>query len=159
MLKFLSPAIMVKSIKLSKTFYSDILDLEIMMDNGEHVVFKDGLSLWQIDSAYNNIFKKKPEITKNNIKYFELYFETDNLDDIFKQFSNKDIKFIHEVHEQPWGQRCFRFYDTDDHIIEIAEEVETFVTRLYNDGMTIDQLIEKTHIPIEVLKTFLQKGN
>lgn len=38
--KFVAPAVLVKSIAVSKKFYEHILGQKIEMDNGEHVSFE-----------------------------------------------------------------------------------------------------------------------
>ena len=66
-----------------------------------------------------------------------------------------DIHFIHKTKTYPWLQRVIRFYDPDFHIIEIGESMDTIFKNLYNLGMTIDEISEKTCHPIEYIKKSL----
>jgi len=34
------------------------------------------------------------------------------------------VEFIHEIVEQPWGQKVMRFYDPDYHMIEVGAPIE-----------------------------------
>ncbi len=49
-----------------------------------------------------------------------LYFENEDLDAAFNRIA-EHVDLIHEVRRQFWGQRVFRFFDPDGHIIEIGE--------------------------------------
>jgi uncharacterized glyoxalase superfamily protein PhnB len=49
-----------------------------------------------------------------------LYFETNQLDAAFARLKNK-VRLVHPIERQSWGQRVFRFYDPDGHVIEIGE--------------------------------------
>lgn len=68
---------------------------------------------------------------------------------------HSDIVWVHEIIEYPWGQRDMRLYDPDKHIIEIAEEMGTVIKRFMSQGMTIEQVSERTMFPIESIKYYL----
>ena len=121
--KFHSPALLVKDISVSRQFYEKLLQQKVKLDNGRYVSFAGGFSLWQIDLAYEAIFgnsycQGKPQ---NNGHQFELYFETDNLDDVYTELSGNMVEMLHDIAKQPWGQRVFRVYDPDKYIVEIGE--------------------------------------
>jgi uncharacterized glyoxalase superfamily protein PhnB len=50
-----------------------------------------------------------------------IYFETDDLEKCYMEIIEAKVKTIHGIEKQAWGQRVFRFYDPDEHIIEIGE--------------------------------------
>ncbi len=56
---------------------------------------------------------------KNNLL---LYFETSDLEGVFARLQNQ-VKLIHPIKQQAWGQKVFRFYDPDHHVIEIGEPI------------------------------------
>ena len=85
-----------------------------------------------------------------------MYFEEEKFDDFLKKLKTmKEIKYVHDVKKYDWGQRVIRFYDPDFHIIEIGESMDTIFKNLYNLGMTIDEISEKTCHPIEYIKKSL----
>ena len=49
-----------------------------------------------------------------------LYFEDHDVDAAFVRISPY-VELIHAVQRQAWGQRVFRFYDPDRHVIEVGE--------------------------------------
>ncbi|MBD3212703.1 MAG: glyoxalase [Candidatus Lokiarchaeota archaeon] len=149
--------IFVEDIPSSRNFYENILKQEVEFDFGRNVSFKGGLSIWLRDYALETIFsgqREKISVGKHNA---ELYFEFDDLDELFETISEKEVKMIHPIMEHPWGQRGFRFYDPDDHIIEISETIEAVVLRLHNQGLNINEIDKKSMVPEDVIKKTLQK--
>ena len=85
----------------------------------------------------------------------ELYFEEKDFDkflEYLKEFP--EIQYVHPVEEAPWGQRIVRFYDPDFHIIEVGEPMDAVIKRLFESGMTVEQVSEKSQYPIEYVKRF-----
>jgi catechol 2,3-dioxygenase-like lactoylglutathione lyase family enzyme len=153
-----SAALFVKNIEASKNFYIDILGLSIDLDFGKNVIFKNGFAIWEIQA--DHIIPKTlglNEISDLKVNRFELYFETENLVDIFEALKREEVPFLHEIHEEPWGQQTIRFFDPDNHLIEIGESMRQFVHRFYNQGLTIEQVSKRTSIPIEEINRLLNK--
>jgi catechol 2,3-dioxygenase-like lactoylglutathione lyase family enzyme len=151
-----SCVLLVKDIEKSKQFYNTVLGQKIVMDFGRNVIFEGGLAIWKKDYALNLIFReKKPEIKvgTNNV---EIYFETENLDDLYKNLTGK-VRFIHSIMEHSWGQRAFRVYDPDDYIIEFAESMENVVLRLYNQDLGVEEIAKKSMMPMVFIKLVLEK--
>ena len=150
--KFESAVFFVSDVERSKNFYVNILDQKIIMDFGRNVGFEGGFSIWEADYALNTIFAenaKDHKIGKNNS---EIYFEIENLDEFFDKLKKKSVEVIHNIREHPWGQRAFRFYDPDNHIIEIGEPMHNVVIRMYKEGMSIEEIKKKSLMPIEFIK-------
>lgn len=157
-LKTCSAVLFVKDIEASKKFYIGILGLPVDMDFGKNVIFKNGFAIWEIQE--NQVIPKTlgmNKISDTTVNRFELYFETDNLSDIFETLKRKDISFMHEIHEERWGQQTIRFFDPDNHLIEIGESVRQFVSRLYNQGLTIEQVHQRTSVPVEKVKELIKR--
>ena len=147
----------VKNVEKSKIFYTELLGQEIKMDFGRCVEFIDGFSIWEISYAHKMMgLKEKAPTNKNNV---ELYFEINDLDKLFKILKNEKIRFLHDIIEQPWVQRCFRIYDPDDHIIEFGEPMTVAIERLYNEGLTHNQIMKKTLMPKEIVLDVIGKIN
>lgn len=153
-----STAIFVKDIEISKNFYCNLLGLPIDLDFGKNVIFKSGFAIWEIQN--NHIIPLTlglGKITNASSNRFELYFETENLPDIFKVLKNGNVRFIHEIHEEPWGQQTIRFFDPDNHLIEIGESMRQFVCRFYDQGLTIEQVYKRTSVPVDEIKRLIKK--
>jgi len=156
-LKTCSAALFVKDIETSKKFYIDLLGMSINLDFGKNVIFKNGFAIWEIQN--NHIIPTSLGLdtisdSKNN--RFELYFETENLADIFKTLKSKNVIFLHQIHEEPWGQLTIRFFDPDNHLIEIGESMRQFVSRFYYQGLTKEQVSLRTSIPIETISNLIK---
>ncbi|HEY3390743.1 MAG TPA: VOC family protein [Prolixibacteraceae bacterium] len=157
-LKNCSTVLFVKNIEISKDFYCNILGLPIDLDFGKNVILKSGLTIWEIQG--DQIIPSTLGLEKiSNLSYnrFELYFEVENLSDIFEILKEKNVRFLHEVHEEPWGQQTIRFFDPDNHLIEIGESMRQFVFRFYNQGLTVEQVSKRTSIPVGEVKRLINK--
>jgi catechol 2,3-dioxygenase-like lactoylglutathione lyase family enzyme len=147
-LKNYSTAIFVKDIAVSKYFYSNILGMVIELDLGKNVIFRGGLTIWEIQE--NHIIPRQlgvKNISERSSNRFEIYFETEDIDEVFSRLKKADVIFLHEIHEEPWGQFTFRFFDPDKHLIEIGESMISFLTRMQNEGLSISEICKKTSVP------------
>lgn len=146
----------VKDIEVSKDFYINTLGLQVDQDFGTNVGFKNGPAIWEL--------RKDHLITENlgfesllnkSCSRFELYFETEDITEIFSMLKNKNVNFLHEIHEEIWGQQTIRFFDPDNHLIEIGESMATFIGKFHRQGMTPEQISEKTFVPVEKVISFI----
>jgi catechol 2,3-dioxygenase-like lactoylglutathione lyase family enzyme len=153
-----STVFLVPNIEKSKKFYIDVLGQKIENDFGRCVEFTDGFSIW--DRSYAHKIMGINEVhSSTNRKDAELYFEINDLDLFFEKLKRKKIVFVHQIIEQPWGQRCLRIYDPDNHIIELAEPMNVVVERLYDQGLTHDQIIKKSLMPKEFVLNIISDMN
>ena len=143
----------VKDMEVSKKFYTGVLGLEIAMDLGLNVGFKNGLALWQLDYGLNVIHGKKTRLKKGND--LEVYFECEKIDEAYAAVKSYGAEMVHEIREQPWGQRVFRFYDPDKFVIEIGEPMDALVRRLNREGMGEEEIVAKTTLPREMVRAFI----
>lgn len=153
-MKFHSTVIFVKQIEQSKDFYTRLLDFSVEHDFGENVILSNGLTIWEI--LDNHIISKQLE-TRMRSNRFELYFESEDIEAKYNLLEKAGIKLLHKIHEEPWGQRTFRFFDPDDHLIEIGESLEVFVSNMSRRGMSVKQISDQSGIPIDTLVTLIQK--
>jgi catechol 2,3-dioxygenase-like lactoylglutathione lyase family enzyme len=154
-ISYQSVVLFVRDINISKEFYSEILGLEIGMDFGKALSFKEGLSLWEI-SRDHEIILRYGNVPADTIPNHELYFETDNIGEFEKQIRSRNISKVHTLKEESWGQRTIRILDPDNHIIEVGESLEVFIKRLNNSGMTIEEVGNRTSVPQEVIRKILK---
>lgn len=143
---FHSTVLFVKDIGVAKKFYTRLLDFSITHDFGENVILNNGISLWEI--MPDHIINKKLETTFESNR-FELYFETENLEEISDKLKTAGVRFLHPIHEESWGQRTIRFFDPDNHLVEIGEPMDVFVNNMHKKGLTPAQISAKSGIPLE----------
>lgn len=154
---FEGPAVFVADIKRARNFYEEMLGQEMLADHGPHVVFKGGFSLWQTDSATEVIYGQAATLKGPlDAKNFELYFETENITAEWERV-RKECEVINELAPAPWLQRCFRILDPDGHIVEIAEPLPQVINRLHAEGMSAEEINEKTGFPLEYVQYVLEK--
>jgi catechol 2,3-dioxygenase-like lactoylglutathione lyase family enzyme len=152
-------ALFVKDIEISKDFYSNILNLTIELDFGKNVIYKGGLTIWEINETHIIPSLLRRERVRNaNSNRFELYFESENLREVYDELKQKGTIFLHEIHEEPWGQQTIRFFDPDKHLIEVGESMKLFFNRFYILGMTIEEVSARTSVPVEEVKRLVGKG-
>ena len=152
-MKFSCSVIAVKNIEISKKFYETVLNQKIISDLGINVTFEGDFALQQEYSEMIGIPENEVKQKSNN---FEMYFEEEKFDDFLKKLKTmKEIKYVHDVKKYDWGQRVIRFYDPDEHIIEVGETMENVARRFFEDGLSIEEISEKTMLPIEFLKNCL----
>ncbi|MGB9927189.1 MAG: VOC family protein [Methanosarcina sp.] len=154
-MRFICPLISVNSIDVSKDFYENILNQKVQYDFGENVSFEGGFAI-HLKSHFSNLINiNEAEIIQkpNNM---ELYFEEEDLDDFLQKLKGIDsIKYVHELKEQPWGQRVIRFYDPDMHIIEVGEPMHSVIKRLLDNGLSVEETSKKTLMPEAFVKQFI----
>ena len=152
-MKFSCSVIAVKNIEISKKFYETVLNQKIISDLGINVTFEGDFALQQEYSEMIGIPENEVKQKSNN---FEMYFEEEKFDDFLKKLKTmKEIKYVHDVKKYDWGQRVIRFYDPDEHIIEVGETMENVARWFSEDGLSIEEISEKTMLSIEFLKNCL----
>ena len=154
--RFHSAAAFVTDIERSKAFYTGLLGQEIDLDFGKNVILKCGLTLWEIQPTH--IIPQTlgaAQVADTRAVRFEFYFETTGLEAVGEQLRAAGVRFLHPVHEEPWGQRTIRCFDPDGHLIEIGEPLETFIGRLHSGGLNPEEITAKTGVPIGKVKELL----
>jgi catechol 2,3-dioxygenase-like lactoylglutathione lyase family enzyme len=123
MVKFANAIVFVKDIDVSKRFYIDIIGLNMIDDYETIVFFENRFVIHSAKSIIHTVYKKDlpgsdHEQGKRNIL---IYFESDDLEGMYQKIEGAGVRIIHGIEKQAWGQRVFRFYDPDDHMVEIGE--------------------------------------
>jgi len=152
---FHSAVLLVADVEKSKRFYSMVLGQRIVFDFGRNVVFEGGLAIWDRDYALDIIFKEKRKAFHVGTDSAEFYFETRDLEKLFERLSKEEVEFIHSIREEPWGQRVFRVFDFDGHILEFAESMESVVLRLEGLGLDVDEIASKSKMPLDFINSIL----
>ena len=152
-----SCVILVKDIEKSKHFYKTILGQNVINDFGRNIVFEGGLSIWQRDYALNLIFQEKTAEIAVGGNNFEIYFETQDLENLYNRLVNEKVEVIHSVMEHSWVQRGFRVRDPDGHIVEFSESMASVVRRLNMHGLSLEEVAKKSMMPMEFIEMALKK--
>jgi catechol 2,3-dioxygenase-like lactoylglutathione lyase family enzyme len=153
-MKFHSTVIFVKEISRSKDFYTRFLEFSIEHDFGKNVILSNGLTIWEIQDSH--IISKELQIN-NSSNRFELYFESEDLEKVVSLMEKNGTSFLHKIHEEPWGQKTIRFFDPDNHLIEIGEPLEVFVNNMSRNGLSVKEISGKSGIPADTVERLIQK--
>jgi len=156
-IQFQSAVFFVQDIDVSRRFYQDLLEQEVLMDHGPNVGFVGGFALWQVEHACETIFEHStPETEQLGRKNCEIYFETHDLEAVWERLSEASVRVIHPMREQPWGQRVFRVCDPDGHIVELGEPMPVVIQRFLAQGMTAKAIAQRTSMPVEIVRQIAQ---
>lgn len=152
-MKYLCTVISVRDIKSSRKFYEDLFGLEVYQDYGRNIAFTCGLALQQDFDWLVNLTKEEILKKSNNI---ELCFEEENFDDFLNKLDEyPDIQYLEDVIEHSWSQRVIRFYDLDEHIIEVGESMKDVINRFISSGLSMGEISKKMDVSLEDLKKLL----
>jgi catechol 2,3-dioxygenase-like lactoylglutathione lyase family enzyme len=152
-----SVVLFVNDVEISKHFYSRVLGQTVVMDFGQNVGFEGGLAIWDKDYALNLIFNDKTRTIQVGANNAEIYFEVNDLDALFLRVTQEHITVIHPIRTHPWGQKAFRIYDPDLHIIEFAESMENVIRRLHDEGLSLQEISQQSMMPLEFINMVLTK--
>lgn len=85
----------------------------------------------------------------------EIYFDTEEIEEVCSNLKKKNVEFIPDLREQPWSQRVFRIYDPDHFIVEIGGPMTTVVLRLNAGGLSKDEIVKRTSLPCEIFRQII----
>ncbi len=147
--------LVVSHMEKSKQFYQEILNLQVVMDFGANVTLTGGISLQTQESWISFIGVKKEDLCFGN-NTTELYFEEEDFDAFLEKLEAKKVHLVHPVLEHRWGQRVIRFYDPDQHMIEVGERMRDVCLRFLRGSLTMEEISLRMEIPLELVKELLQ---
>ena len=153
-MRYICPLMTITNMKQSRDFYENLLGQKVKYDFGESVTFHGDFAI-HLRAHYKNLIDNR-EI-KSGGNNFELYFESDTIEQIVEKLEKNDVLFVHELREQPWRQKVVRFYDPDKNIIEIGETLEHLSFRLKQEGLSNNQISIITNMPIDFVTKSIEK--
>lgn len=119
----------MQDVEISKKFYKQIFDQEVVLDLGKNVTFSGGFAIQQDFAWLTDI---DPASVNKKSHNMELYFEVDDFDEFLLLLEkHKEVQFVHPPKKHEWQQRVIRIYDPDFHMIEIGESMEVIAKRLH----------------------------
>ena len=152
-MKYVCTVISVADISAARKFYEELFGVEVYQDYGRNIAFTCGLALQQDFDWLVSIPKEKVLKKSNNA---EIVFEEQDFDGFLNKLkAYSDIEYLGEVIEHSWGQRVIRFYDLDEHLIEVGEDMQMVVKRFLASGMTMEEVSSKMDVSIEDLTKLL----
>ena len=152
-MKLKNPLLVVTDMKKSIEFYKNVLGLRVIMDFGANVTLTGGVCLQTKDTWSEFIGTNDIRFCGNN---GEIYFEEDDFDLFIKRLETFEISYVHPVKEHSFGQRAVRFYDPDNHIIEVGENIKTVCKRFLDSGMTAEQVAQRMDVPIKFVNSCMR---
>ena len=146
--------LVVKDIEKTKEFYTTLLGLTVVSDIGVNVAFSGGLAA-QTEASWMEFTGSEQSRFQYGGHDMELYFEEMDFDGFVDKVKAAGVEVVSET-VMPYGQKVLRIYDPDKHIVEVGEDMGVMVRRLHNEGLTKEQISEKTFMPPEAIDRFLE---
>jgi len=151
-IQFSSSVLFVRDLQVSRAFYEGLLQQKVLLDHGPNIGFEAGFALWQTSHADSVIFGElQPHPGRMGSGNLELYFETDEIEQVWTKMETAGVSVIHPIREQPWGQRVFRVEDPDGYIVELGEPVPFVVVRFLSGGMSAEEVAARMSMPVEII--------
>ena len=152
-MNFICSLFVVNDMKEAKDFYVGVLGQKILQDLGENVFFEGPFALHE-KNHYKSLIGDLTITSPSNGA--ELYFEEDNLEKFQEKLKKTGVNFIHEIREQPWRQQVLRIYDPSYNIIEIGESLNYTTYRLWQEGLSVNEIAQTLSMSIKEVKNSLE---
>jgi lactoylglutathione lyase len=153
-MQYKATMLVVQDIEKTKAFYTGLLGLEVTGDLGANVSFSGGLAA-QTEASWAQFTGTDPSRFQYGGHDMELYFETKDFDSFSAKAREAGVEIVSES-IMPYGQKVLRLYDPDKHVIEVGEDMGVMVRRLHSEGLTAEQIMEKTFMPPEAVAHLLK---
>lgn len=133
-MRFICPLLVVKDIERSQAFYPTVLHSRVLADLGANVTMEGPFALQTEESWLAFTGLQAGQIRYGGCQS-ELYFESEDLDGFLERLrSYGEGSCVHSAKQMPWGQRAIRFYDPDDHIIEVGSRCMRLLSACRHKG-------------------------
>ncbi len=156
-LRFHSTVIFTQELKQLRDFYEIFLGQQVEEDFGNCVVFKGGFTIWKLEKEYpvsQELGYRYDHLGNRNL---ELCFETDTFGKMVEHILSVDLRILHNVTEEKWGQYTIRFFDPEGNLVEVGESMHCFVNRMVDSGMDIDAVARKTGLSEQLVTRLLKE--
>ena len=144
--------LVAKDMERSKKFYWEVMGLRTLVDLRIHAVLPGGLCL-QTEASWQGFIREDISYKGNDA---EIYFEEDDFDTFIEKLTKMDIEYVHPPYTHEWGQRVVRFYDPDNHILEVGESMKIVCRRFLDAGFDEMQIAKKTGLPLKAVRAYLR---
>jgi uncharacterized glyoxalase superfamily protein PhnB len=127
MLDTITTNIMVENVKETMNFYCSMLGFEsILTVPSEGDIFdfailkKDNISIML--QSKESLVEEYPTLNTDEIvPSFTLYITVKDIDKLYKEITNKNVKLAKEMHKTFYGKKEFAIFDNNSNILTIAE--------------------------------------
>lgn len=154
-IRFHSTVLITRRLDEMNRFYTGLLGQKVRLDFGSCVTLECGLTLWEAHPGSALTRTAGGECRQGNGS-LEVCFETEDFDTEAARMKNGGVPLLHDVAEEPWGQRTMRFYDPDGNIIELGESIPCFCRRLHAQGLDAAAVAKKTGVDPALAEAYLQ---
>ena len=131
-MRFNNVRLLVKDYRKVFKFYNEQLGLEAAWDIEDcYGSFKvadgiEGLALFTSDLMAPVVGNADKELPLGFREKTMISFEVDNVDESYRQLSDKGVVFINEPADMPgWGMRVVYLYDPEENLIELFTPLAT----------------------------------
>ena len=104
----------VSDLKKAAKFYEETLGLEKKYEYASYVGFECG-------AVEIGLIPKLTKEQKVSPLSPSVEFLVDDVEKVYNELKNKGVRFIKELHDEPWGGRQATFTDPDGNTPEIAQ--------------------------------------
>ena len=111
MVKYMGPIVVVDEIAPSRFFYERLLGQKVKYDFGVNVTFEGDFSIHLQTHLQALLGDAIEHPVTRKAHSAELTFETDEIEALCQHLKDATVEFVHDIREQPWGQRVMRMYD------------------------------------------------
>lgn len=153
---FHSSVVFCNDLIKQREFYEKFRGQIVKQDLGGCVVFQNGFTLWQLDEKYpisRELGYIYEAIGNRNL---ELCFETEAIEDVVEKVLLSDLRILHNLEEEAWGQYTIRFYDQEGNLLEIGESLRAMVKRMQQSGMDTKAIAQKTGLKKSMVENLLE---
>ena len=161
-IRYKGPAAYIADLDRSRAFYEGLLGLTVLRvmsreENPIAVAYTAGLSIWLASDAYASLFGDA-SLAPHDLRggNWENTFETDAYEEVYARLLAAGAEFLYEPRTLPWGQRGFRVYDPDGHILDIAETMTACVRRQATEGKTLEQISATSGFSLDVVRRMVR---
>jgi catechol 2,3-dioxygenase-like lactoylglutathione lyase family enzyme len=158
-MKFVGPLLVVEEIAPARRFYERVLGQRVKFDFGENVAFEGDFAIHRKEHYQSLLGDAQQFPIAHKTHNFELYFETEALAEVDQRLKDIGVEYVHEIREQPWGQRVLRVYDPDGHIVEVGETMEAVAVRFYQQGMSVEQVSQRISMPAAFVEQAVRQAS
>jgi len=110
----------VKDLSISAAYYENQLGFETWWAGQGWHFLKRGSCKVMLGECPDD----RSAFETRNHSYFA-YIEVNNIDSLYREYKNRDIEFIAELADKPWGQREFGIRTVDGHRMMFGQEISS----------------------------------
>ncbi len=117
----LNAGIVTEKLQETKKFYTEILDFGVSFENEFYLLLHTPNQSAEISFLLPNHPSQKPIFQSAFTgKGVYLTIEVDNVDEVYEQLIEKEVKIEVEIRDEPWGDRHFAITDPNGIGVDIV---------------------------------------